>query len=267
MLQVRPQTSGEYVAALESFWGETTKEDVLARVAAAAAYKAGAPPTSLQAGFLARAKLDEEMEIRCETPLSNQLRAQARQVSSPICDVTFRFDPPAGALTYQRDARWIEFPEPEALPSEAEQCARDGVPQFAAGPIESRRVTPAGPVRDNEQAVWVAWLASRAPIAADHVSQVSALVFLSAYRSHWAVERCLGPAFRATRLSLSNFGLWIHRWVPWNGFWLVTTRTEIGVEGRCFSRREIHSRDGRLVASAVWEMSASPMRSETNATQ
>src|SRR5262249_58669650 len=34
MLQVRPQTSGEYVAALESFWGETTKEDVLARVAA-----------------------------------------------------------------------------------------------------------------------------------------------------------------------------------------------------------------------------------------
>jgi acyl-CoA thioesterase len=83
--------------------------------------------------------------------------------------------------------------------------------------------------------------------------QAAALAFLSEYRSHWAVERRLGAAFPRSDISLEGHALWVHRALPWDDFWLVRTSTDIGVGGRCLSRREIFTRAGALVASAAWE--------------
>jgi acyl-CoA thioesterase-2 len=128
------------------------------------------------------------------------------------------------------------------------------------GPIESRRVTAPGRCRPHEAAIWTGWLAPRKPLPDDPALSCAALVFLAEYRSHWAVERRLGPAFPTTDLTLHDFALWIHRPARWDDFWLVTTRSDVGVAGRCFSRREISTREGELVASAAWELSARPLR-------
>lgn len=257
MLRVESRGAGEYVASLESFWGGTTRGDLLARMALAVMKEAGTVPTSLHASFVAKAVPGEEVSIYCEPAVSVQRRAQLRQHGAPICDAVFRFDPPSGDLTYQRVSFDAGVPAPESLPSEADLGAREGWAPFAVGPVESRRITSPAQVKDNEPAVWSGWLAPRKPLPKDQPTQTAALIFLSEYRSHWAVERCLGPAFRTTDLALNDFVLWIHHPAEWNDFWLVTTRTDVSAGGRCLSRREIYTRQGGLVASAVWQLSAS----------
>ena len=59
-------------------------------------------------------------------------------------------------------------------------------------------------------------------------------------------------------ITLLDHSLWIHRLERWDDFWLVRTLTDVGVGGRCFSRREIFTRGGTLVASAAWEAIARP---------
>jgi acyl-CoA thioesterase II len=198
-----------------------------------------------------------EVAIRCEPPVSVQRRVHLSQHGAPICDAVFRFDPPSGDLTYQRVSLAADVRAPESLPTEAEMGAREGWAPYAVGPIESRRITSPTQVKDDEPAVWTGWLAPRKPLPQDQTIQTAALVFLSEYRSHWAVERVLGPAFRTTDLALDNLALWIHRPIEWNDFWFVTTRSDVGSGGRCLSRREIFTRQGVLVASAAWQLSAS----------
>lgn len=259
MLRVEARGAGRYAATPESFWGATTRGDLLARMALAAVAEAGASPTSLHASFHADAEPDREVAIRCDAPTGAQRRILLEQGGAPICDATFRFDLPAGRLTYQTRSR-LDLPAPESLPPEAELGAREGWARYAVGPIESRRITPAGQVPPHEPAIWTGWLAPRKPLPDDPALHCAALVFLAEYRSHWAVERRLGPDFPTTALSLHDFALWIHRPARWDGFWLVTTRSDVGVARRCFSRREIATPDGELVASAAWELSARPLR-------
>lgn len=257
MLRIELRGAGDYAASLESFWGGTARGDLLARMALAVMKEAGSAPTSLHASFVAKAVPDEEVSIHCEPPVSVQRRVHLSQRGAPICEAVFRFDPPSGDLTYQRVSFDAGVPAPESLSSEADLGAKEGWGPFAVGPIESRRITSPTQVKDNEPAVWSGWLAPRQPLPKDQTTQTAALVFLSEYRSHWAVERCLGPAFRTTELALNDFALWIHRPVEWNDFWLVTTRTDVSAGGRCLSRREIFTRQGSLVASAAWQLSAS----------
>jgi acyl-CoA thioesterase-2 len=114
-------------------------------------------------------------------------------------------------------------------------------------------VTPHLPVKDHEPALWLGWLRPRAPLGDDARLHAAALAFLSEYRSHWAVERRLGADFPRTEITLLDHALWVHRPERWDDWWLVRTSSEVGVAGRCLSRREIFTRGGALVASAVWE--------------
>ncbi len=257
MLRIESRGGGAYSASPESFWGGTAPGDLLARMALAAIKEAGATPTSVHASFVAVAVPDLEVSIQCDVPVSVQRQVHLYQRGALICDAIFRFDPPSGALTYQRGSFDMDLPSPESLPSEAEQGAREGWAQYAVGPIESRRVTARAQASEGEPAVWTGWLAPRKPLRTNPIAQTAALVFLSEYRSHWAVERVLGREFEDTDLALNDYALWIHQPGQWNDFRLVTTRTDVGTGGRCLSRREIYTRKGELVASAAWQLSAS----------
>jgi acyl-CoA thioesterase-2 len=126
------------------------------------------------------------------------------------------------------------------------------------GPIESRRITPPEPVKDHEPASWLGWLRPRAPLGDDPLLHAAALAFVAEYRSHWAVERRLGAAFPRTEITLLDHALWVHRAVRFDDWWLVRTESDVGVGGRCLSRREIFTRDGACVASAAWEAALRP---------
>jgi acyl-CoA thioesterase-2 len=253
MLAVRPAGGGSFATRLESFWGGTTGGDLLARATLAGAAARGAAPSASHAAFLAEAPPDVELELVCDALGPDRTRVTARERDALVAEVQLRFGPAGAGLSYQSAGPEPGLPAPEDLPSESELAAQEGWSQYAVGPIESRRITPPAPVKDHEPALWLGWLRPRTPLGEDARLHAAALAFLSEYRSHWAVERRLGADFARTEIRLLDHALWVHRAERWNDWWLVRTSSEIGVEGRCLSRREIFTRAGALVASAAWE--------------
>ena len=258
LLQIERQGPGLYRTVPESFWGGYACGDLLAKMALAVGREANATPTSLHASFTGRAIADEAVSIRCASALGAQRAASMEQSGAVLCEAIFRFDPRAGALAYQSPAHLEDIVAPEALPSEAETGAQEGWAMYAVGPVETRRVSRHGTLAPNEEPEWTGWLKPRAPIPTDPIARAAALVFLGEYRSHWAAERRLGDAFFSTELTLNDFALWIHAPMPWDDYFLVRTRSDVANEGRIFSRREILTRRGVLVASAAWHLSARP---------
>lgn len=253
MLEIQPTASGDFATRLESFWGGATRGDLLARATLAGAVTQSAGPSACHAVFLAEAPPDIDLTLSCDTLTPGRTRVTVRERTALVAEVQLRFGPAGAGLTYQSDSPAPGLPAPEELPGEAELAAQEGWSEFAVGPIESRRITPYAPVKDHEPAVWLGWLRPRAPLGDDARLHAAALAFLSEYRSHWAVERRLGTDFARTEITLLDHVLWVHRAARWDDWWLVRTSSEIGVEGRCLSHREVFTRGGALVASAAWE--------------
>jgi len=252
LLRIERRGDG-HVARLESFWGSTARGDVLARATLAGCAGRGDVPSAAHAVFLRRAPPDVELTLSCDALAPDRTRVTVREGDARIAEVLLRFGPDGEGLTYQTTAPEPGLPAPEDLPSEAETAEREGWAPYAVGPIESRRITPPTQVKDHEPAVWLGWLRPRAALGDDARREAAALAFLAEYRSHWAVERRLGPAFPSTDITLLDHALWVHHAARWDDWWLVRTSTGIGVDGRCLSRREIFARGGALIASAAWE--------------
>jgi acyl-CoA thioesterase-2 len=253
MLRIERQSGGRSVARLESFWGAPARGDLLARATLAGMAARGAAPAAARAIFLRPVAPGVALTLSCDAPSPDRTHVTVRERDALVAEVQLRFGPAGDGISYQSSAPEPGLPAPEALPSEAEVAAREGWAQYAVGPIESRRITPYLPVMDHEPAVWLGWLRPRAPLGDDAHLHAAALAFLSEYRSHWAVELRLGAAFPRTEITLLDHALWVHRAERWDDWWLVRTSSEIGVAGRCLSRREIFTRGGALVASAAWE--------------
>jgi acyl-CoA thioesterase-2 len=254
ILRIERRSDGRGAARLESFWGDATPGDLIARAILAA----GRAPTALHASFLGETRPDVELSLDWEALTSEHTRVSVRDGGVRLAELSLRLDRARSGLGYQTALPEPGLPAPEDLPSEAEQAESEGWAAFAVGPIESRRITPAAPVKDHEPAVWLGWLRPRTTLAADPLLHAAALAFLSEYRSHWALERRLGAAFSRTEVRLLDHALWVHRSTPWNDWRLVRTSSEIAVNGRSLSRREIFERDGALVASAVFEAALTP---------
>ena len=253
MLEIRPTGGGVFTTRLESFWGGTARGDLLARATLAGAAARDGTPGACHAVFLAETLPDVELTLTCEARALDRTRVTVRERDALVAELQLRFGPAGGVFGYQSAAPEPGLPAPEDLPSEAELAAREGWSQHAVGPIESRRALPHGFVKDDEPAVWIGWLRPRVPLGDDARLHAAALAFLSEYRSHWAVELRLGADFPRTEITLLDHALWVHRAVRWDDWWLVRTSSEVGVAGRCLSRREIFTRGGALVASAAWE--------------
>jgi acyl-CoA thioesterase II len=254
MLRIERRGDGVATARLESFWGETVAGDLLARAVLAA----GRAPAGVHASFVGEVRPDAELALSCEALSSERTRVSVRDCGALLAEVSVRFGRTREGLDYQTIAPEAGLPAADALPSEAEQAAREGWEPLAVGPIESRRITPGTPLKDHEPAVWVGWLRPRTPLGADPLLHAAALAFVTEYRSHWAVERRLGADFPHTAIRLLDHTLWVHRAERWDDWWLVRTSSDVGVNGRCLSRREIFGRRGALIASAAWEAELTP---------
>jgi len=253
ILTLQHETDGASSARLESFWGATVVGDLLGRAVLAAAPGAKGPLRSLQASLLGPADPDSTLQLACERLGSDGARVEIQDSGARLASVVLRFGPETSGLTYQSAGLDAGLPAPESLPSEAETAEREGWGPYAVGPIESRRISPYEAVKDHEPAVWLGWLRPRVALDDDPWLHAAALAFVSEYRSHWALERRLGPAFPSTELTLLDHALWVHRPERWNDWWLVRTESDVGVGGRCLSRRGIFTRSGALVASAAWQ--------------
>jgi acyl-CoA thioesterase-2 len=260
ILQIEACGDGSYAAGLESFWGGTVAGDLLARATLVATTDRPEAPCATQATFVSQPSPEARIALTCEDFAPGCRRVRVHQGSGMVCAVTLRFGPAGDGLSYQSLSPRPGLPAPEDLPSEVELARTEGWEPYAVGPIESRRIGTHEPVKDDEPAVWLGWLRPREALANDPRVQAAALAFLGEYRSHWAVERRLGAEFPRSSVTLLDHALFLHRPERWDDWWLVETRTDVGVGGRCFSRREIYTRRGALVASAAWQAAVRPKR-------
>ena len=63
----------------------------------------------------------------------------------------------------------------------------------------------------------------------------------------------LGSGFRPSGFVRPDQVLWLHHDLPWDDGRLITTESDVSHAGCALTRRTVHTRDGRLLASMAPE--------------
>jgi acyl-CoA thioesterase-2 len=255
---IEPAGENAYRARLGGFGGETLGCATLA----AARSCEGRALHSLHTYFFRPVPADRPIELRVQR-IREGRRFAHRRVGVWIdglllCELVASFAAPAGGIDYQ-EAGADPAPPPETLPSEEEVGRQEGwqpgEPGPLFGPLEWRWIDGL-PWRSDARQVpsgYRAWVRPRFPLAADHALHAAALAFRSDYHSHMSVARKLGAHFEPFGYTSLDQALWLHRDLFWDDWWLLATESDVAHAGRAWTRRRLHSRDGRLVASMAQE--------------
>jgi acyl-CoA thioesterase II len=261
ILTVERVEGDEFGVRLEDFWGASLTCDALARAALAAAQSCGgAALHSLHARFVEPAPPGVALRLRVERLGEDgavvRRRVQLRRENRLLSDVTLSFASPSPGLAYQGAALDPDLPDPETVPSTAERARAEGWADYASGPIEFRRIGAAWPWPEpspEQSSTHREWVRPRQPLPREAEVHMAATVFLSDFYSHWTASDRLGARFRPPRFTPLEHALWLHRPLRWDGWWLLRAVSEVGHAGRLFTRRQLFSADGALVASAAQE--------------
>ncbi len=178
------------------------------------------------------------VEVRREGRLLAQLVASFATPSEGPDFETAAFDPPV---------------VPETLRSEAELAREEGWENWEPGAIEWRWPERPWDVPAGTPSQYQGWARPTTPLRDDKGLRGAALAFLSDYHSHLPVARVLGRGFEPVGFSSLDIVVWLHRDLPWEDFWLATSVADIAHGGRALTRRHVHDRDGRLVATMMQE--------------
>jgi acyl-CoA thioesterase-2 len=257
IMGVQRRAEGSYLASLEDFWGASDEGDLLARIVLAAAPSAPhGSLRSLHARLFRPAPPDVALRLRVEAldELDGASLAVRVDADGPACHATLDF---SGALaegvSYQDVSLPTGLPAPETLPSTIEQARQEGWPEeYARGPIEFRRIGSLERDRKRgESSAHETWVQPRVALAGDATRHAAATAFLAGFYDHWEYECRIGAAFDHGSFGPREIALWRHRDESWDDWWLLRATSEVCHGGIALGRREIFTRDGRLVASAV----------------
>jgi len=258
VLEIEATGEDRYVARGDSFGAVTLGCAVLA-----AARSTERTLHSLHAYFL-RGVMDERpIELGVERLRDGRRfshrRVQVRAEGQLACELLASFATPGAGLEAQDVTLAASTPAPELLPSEAEIAAQAGwtadAPGPLGGPLEWRWLDGA-PWRVSAPAAssrYRAWVRPRFPLPAERAWQAAALAFLADYHSHMSVARWLGSFAEPQHYTSLDQSLWLHRDLPWDDWWHLTTEGVVAHAGRALTRRALHARDGRLVATMAQE--------------
>ena len=174
-----------------------------------------------------------------------------------LCELVASFAAPAAGAEYQEAELAAEMPPPEALPTEAQVAGAEGrsldAPGPFGGPLEWRWLGVPWQAQAGSSSGYRAWVRPRFPLPADPALHAAALAFLADYHSHFPAARRLGGPFEPFGYTSLDQVLWIHRPLAWDDWWLLTSESDVACAGRALSRRLLHARDGRLVATMAQE--------------
>lgn len=183
-------------------------------------------------------------------------RVQVLDGDKLCCELLASFAAPGTGPVYEEPGMMPDVPAPEALPDETQVMRDEGfVPgQFGplGGPIEFR-FPDAPPWRACDVSRYRAWARPRQRWPAEPAFHAAGLAFTADMHSHLSVARRLGHHFEPLGYTSLDQVLWVHRSEPWSDWRLLTTVSDVGHGGRAFSRRTLHARDGRLIASMAQE--------------
>ena len=220
------------------------------------------PLHSLHMYFLRPVLPEQRVELAVERVRDGRRfshrRVRVQAHGSLLCELVASFAAPAAGLEYQEALLAPDTPGPDALPTE-EDVARAGgwkldEPGPLGGPLEWRWIgIPWEDVSPDAPSRYRAWVRPRFPLGDDPALRAASLAFLGDYHSHFPVARKLGGHFEPVGFTSLDQALWVHRDLPWDDWWLLTSESDVGHAGRAFLRRLLHARDGRLVASMAQE--------------
>ena len=172
------------------------------------------------------------------------------------CELSASFAAAGSGPEYEEPAPRPGVPAPEDLPDEAQVMKEEGLdpmqPGFLGGPIEMRFVG-GSPWRPSDVSLYRAWVRPRKPLPAEPAFHAAAIAFLADLHSHVPVARRLGYHFEPFGYTSLDQVVWVHRSLSWIDWLLLTSVSDVGQGGRAFSRRTLHGRDGRLIASMAQE--------------
>src|SRR5262245_62059888 len=226
----------------------------------AAARTTGLALHSLHAWFLRPTSADRPALLRVARVRDGR-RFAARRVEvldgDRLCfELLASFAAAGSGPAYEEPAPQPELPAPEDLPDEAEVLKEERLdpmqPGFLGGPIEMRFVG-GSPWRASDASLYRAWVRPRKPLPVEPAFHAAAIAFLADLHSHVPVARRLGYHFEPFGYTSLDQVVWVHRTEPWTDWLLLTSVSDVGHGGRAFSRRTLHRRDGRLIASMAQE--------------
>lgn len=245
----------EFVARFETFGG--FGGDVLARAVLAAARTCdGKELHSLHTYFLRPVPAGVPVALQVERLKEGRgfghRRVSLRHQDRLLCEMTASFAATRDGVGFQ-EASHEPVAAPEEVPSDVERARAERWPDWSPGPVEWRWIgSPWRPLA-GESSHWSSWVRPRTPLPADPPLHAAALAFLSDFSSHWATGRRLGFEFATDWFVSLDTALWATRPIRWDGWWLIRSSAEAAHAGRVFTRREVYTREGHLLACVVQE--------------
>jgi acyl-CoA thioesterase II len=183
-------------------------------------------------------------------------RVEVLDGGKPCFELLASFSTAGSGPEYEEPTPRLALPAPEDLPEEARIIADERLdpmqPGFLGGPIELRFVA-GSPWRASDVSLYRAWARPRKPLPEEPAFHAAAIAFLADLHSHLPVARRLGYHFEPFGYTSLDQVVWVHRNEPWTDWLLLTLISDVGHGGRAFSRRTLHGRDGRLIASMAQE--------------
>jgi acyl-CoA thioesterase-2 len=259
LLAVEAAGDGVFTTSLEGFGGVSFGGQTLGCAALAAAHTcAGRPLHNLHACFLRRVPAGTPIEFAVERLRDGRRvahrRVHVRHGGRVLCEVLASFAAPAAGPEFQESRPDPAAPPAERLPSDAEVARAQGWNEWRPGPIEWRWAgTPWCAAAPGESSRTLGWARPREPLGDAPGLRAAALAYLSDMLSHWPSARRLGGPFEPWHYTSLDHVLWIHRDLAWDDWWLLVSETDVAHAGRALTRRTLHARNGRLVASVAQE--------------
>jgi acyl-CoA thioesterase-2 len=258
LFQLEPAGEDAFRAQLPGFGGIT-----LGCATRAAASTTELSLHSLHVYFLRAVPTDRPALFRVERVRDGRRfahrRVEVRDGDKLCCELVASFAAPGGGVEYQEAFEGTAPPTPEGLPSEEEIAREEGWLANKPGPIggalEWRFIggAPWRPAGSDGTSRYQGWVRPRAPLPGERALRAATLAFLADMHSHMPVARRLGAHFEPIGYTSLDQTLWVHRDEPWTDWRLLTSVSDVAHAGRAFTRRTLHARDGRLLASMAQE--------------
>jgi acyl-CoA thioesterase-2 len=213
---------------------------------------------ALHACFLRPIPPEQPIELRVER-LSEGRRLARRRVAIRAGDrlafeLVASFAAPGDGPELQEADADGSVPPPEELPTAEAVAREEGWSDWRESWLEWRWVgRPWRPTSEDEASRHRGWVRPSQALPDDRALHAAAVAFLSDVLSHWPVARRLGAYFEPVGFASLDTVVWLHRDLPWDDWRLVTSENDVAHAGRALSRRTLHTRDGRLVASMAQE--------------
>lgn len=261
ILEIRRVGDDVFSATLDGYEGRSFGGQTLGCATRAAASSCGGRALhALHTCFLRPVPAEVPIELHVERLRDGRRfshrRVQVRSGERLLCELMASFTVPGRGAEYQDARPDATARPPEELPPEEEVARAAGWVDWEPGPFEMRWIgTPWQAAAPDEPSRYLTWVRPRHALGADPGLHAAAAAYLSDFHSHWPVARRLGGGALfepAGYVSLDQL-IWLHRDCPWEDWRLVSSESDVAHGGRALSRRQVHTREGELVASMAQE--------------